>query len=98
MQINTDDFRQTDLGVTSSQSVINLSTFDKLGDAARETGDEWTAMVSYEMAAWTIADSTTSSTSSNIPRNSTYLNLDDVSQSSSPALKASPVEMNFQLK
>jgi len=46
------EFKQSEL-LDAGGVPVNLSTFDELGKAALETGNEWTAMVSYEMAAWT---------------------------------------------
>ena len=48
-----DQFDQAQLGIDAGTDArVNLSTFDELGEAAGETGDRWTARMSYEMASW----------------------------------------------
>jgi len=50
----------SELGLTQESSagagdgtMVNLSNFAALQEAAGETGDRWTARISYEMASWT---------------------------------------------
>ena len=38
---------------TGDNTVVNLSNFAQLKVAAEETGNRWTARISYEMASWT---------------------------------------------
>lgn len=55
--VDTQFDQQALLGLTpdtgNGGNMVNLSNFAALQEAAGETGDKWTARMSYEMASWT---------------------------------------------